>query len=101
MQDPVSGRTYEPTIDGMKRWAANELPHGLPLLYAITGFVAIAIIASVGLWFVELVFAWSAPQWAPILVLGLGVFWAFGGWQHGVEAEEGVVVDAEPHLAEA
>lgn len=101
MQDPVSGRNYEPTIDGIKRWAANELAHGLPLLYAIVGFVTIATIATVGLWFVEFAFAWSTPQWTPILVLGLGVFWGFGGWQHGVEAEKDVEVETGPHLADA
>lgn len=98
MQDPVSGRDYKTTVSGLQRWAAKELPYGVPLLYAIVGFVAIATIASVALAVIEFALNWSAPVWTPIAVLCLGVFWAFGGWQHGVKAEAQLDVDAEPRL---
>jgi len=87
MEDPISGQNYEPTPDGMKQWAANELPHGVPLLYAIVGFTAISTLVTVTLATVQLALNWSAPTWMPVAVALLGVFWAFGGWQHGVEAE--------------
>jgi hypothetical protein len=87
MQDPVSGRDYEPSINGIKRWAAHELPHGVPLLYALVGFAVISVlfysIASVIAW----AFGWAFPAWGYVAIAILGIFWAFGGWQHGQEAQ--------------
>jgi hypothetical protein len=87
MEDPVSGEKYNESIGGMKQWATNEVPYGLPFVYAILGFTAITGMATVGLMLTPVLFSWAAPVWSPILILVLGVVWAFGGWQHGVREE--------------
>lgn len=101
MENPVSKQDYEPTPDGMKRWAANELPHGVPLLYAIVGFAAITTLTTVILGIVQFAFNWSAPTWMPVAVALLGVFWAFGGWQHGVEAEANIDVNPDARFPDS
>ena len=101
MKDPISGQDYEPTPDGMKRWAANELPHGVPLLYAIVGFATISTLATIILATVQFAFSWSAPTWMPVAVALLGVFWAFGGWQHGVEAEADLDTNSDARVSDS
>ncbi len=98
MKDPISEREYEETIDGFKRWAANELPHGVPLLYAIVGFVTISVFLYTGLFLATLLFGLNPPGWANIMILFLGLFWAFGGWQHGIEAENDLDLSDDPML---
>lgn len=86
-EDPISGQEYEQSIEGIKRWAAHELPYGVPLLYALVGFAVITTLiyslVSAAAW----VLNWTVPGWAYIVICVLGLFWAFGGWQHGQEAE--------------
>lgn len=95
-EDPISGKQYEESIDGLKRWAANELPHGVPLLYAVVGFAVITTLLYIGVTLGAWIFSWTIPGWTYIAILVLGVFWAFGGWQHGIMAEEDLEINQEP-----
>lgn len=93
MQDPVSGRQYEPSINGIKRWAANELPYGVPLLYGLVGFAVITTLVYGLLSAAAWLFSWTVPGWVSVGIVILGLIWAFGGWQHGQEAESELDLD--------
>lgn len=88
MRDPISGSDYDPSITGIKRWAACELQHGVPLLYALVGFAVIVTLIYGLLTIAGWALGWTIPTWGHVVVGILGIFWAFGGWQHGVEAED-------------
>jgi hypothetical protein len=94
-EDPISGREYEQSIEGIKRWAAHELPYGVPLLYALVGFAVITTLiyslVSAAAW----VLSWTVPAWVPVVICVLGIIWAFGGWQHGEEAESELELDTD------
>lgn len=94
-EDPISGREYEQSIEGIKRWAAHELPYGVPLLYALVGFAVITTLiyslVSAAAW----VLSWTVPAWVPVVICVLGIIWAFGGWQHGEEAESELELDPD------
>lgn len=93
MEDPVSGREYEPSINGIKRWAANELPYGVPLLYGLTGFAVITTLIYGLLTASAWALNFTVPSWVYVGIVLLGLFWAFGGWQHGQEAESELDLD--------
>lgn len=93
VEDPISGRQYEQSIDGVKRWAANELPYGVPLLYGAVGFAVIITLIYSLLSATAWLLGWSIPGWAYIVIAVLGLVWAFGGWQHGQEAESELDLD--------
>jgi hypothetical protein len=93
-QDPISGKEYEQSIEGIKRWAANELPYGVPLLYGLVGFAVITTLIYGVLSATAWVLNWSVPSWVYVGIVILGIFWAFGGWQHGQEAESELDLDS-------
>lgn len=99
MQDPISGREYEQTLEGFLKWASNELPYGVPLLYAVVGFVTITALATLALNIGGLIFQWTPSEWSYVVVLAMGVLWSYGGWLHGVEAESELDTEAEPYSA--
>lgn len=94
-QDPVSKREYEDSIEGFKHWAENELPHGLPLLYAVVGFVTITSLFTIVSTVISWLTTFSMPMWGWVVIAILGVFWAQGGWTHGQEAQDDL--NKEPH----
>jgi hypothetical protein len=85
MEDPVSGQDYQPTIDGLKQWAANEWRYGIPGVYALAGFncmIGVAALATKG-WAVI-----TGADIGPVLWMSigfLGLLCGFGGWQTGYE----------------
>jgi hypothetical protein len=87
IKDPISGRQYEQSITGIKQWAAKEVPHGVPLLYSLTGFAVIIIILYTMLATRAFIFGKSTPAWIHAGILCIGIFWGFGGWQHGCEVK--------------
>lgn len=97
-EDPISGREYEQSIEGIKRWAAHELPYGVPLLYALVGFAVITTLiyslVTAAAWALN----WTVPGWASIAIFAIGIFWAFGGWQQGEEAESKLELDRDSQI---
>jgi len=87
-EDPISGNQYEETIDGFKRWASNELNNGLPIVYAITGFLFVIGFTGFTTGIATIFLGWNVPTWVFGVSLVLGVFWGYGGWINGQRAEE-------------
>jgi hypothetical protein len=95
-RDPISNREYEQSIEGFKIWAEHELPHGLPLLYAVVGFVTISSLFTVAVATFAWLTAFSVPTWGWAVIPTFGLIWAHGGWIHGRKAQ--VDIPEEPHI---
>ena len=96
MEDPISNKEYETSVEGMKTWCANETAGGLGMLYAGLGFVVMMVIFSAIATVLSLVVGFSIPMWAWVLVVLLSLFWAFGGWMHGEELQQEYTEEFEP-----
>lgn len=82
-ENPIWGNKYDRSIRGMKEWAVIELNNGLPVIYALTGFLFMTTFLSTTLGLARVILGWTTPLWAFPVVLFLGFFWAFGGWIEG------------------
>lgn len=81
-----SGSEYEPTPEELRRWADEELPYGVPFVYAGLSYGVAVTLGTLLVHGLDLLGLFTVTGTTQLWVLAVGTLWAAGGWITGTNA---------------